>query len=195
VTVLASASPARAKMLQSAGVAFEIIPAQIDEEALKAALLAKGMGPGEIAGELAVAKAQAVSHGRSDVVIGADQTLDLDGELVSKAYHLDEARDCLLRLRGRSHRLHSSAAVATDGEIKWRYVASVNLKMRRFSDPFLETYLARCGNELLGSLGCYHFEGFGAQLFERVVGDYHAILGLPLIRLLGALRSEGVVAE
>lgn len=195
MTVLASASPARAKMLQSAGVAFEIIPAQIDEEALKAALLAKGMGPGEIAGELAVAKAQAVSHGRSDVVIGADQTLDLDGDLVSKAYHLDEARDCLLRLRGRSHRLHSSAAVAREGEIKWRYVASVNLKMRCFSDLFLETYLARCGNELLGSLGCYHFEGFGAQLFERVVGDYHAILGLPLIRLLGALRSEGVVAE
>jgi septum formation protein len=195
VTVLASASPARAKILQSAGVAFEIIPAQFDEEALKAALLAKGKRPEEIARELAAAKALAVSRGRSDVVIGADQTLDLDGELVSKANHLDEARDCLLRLRGRSHRLHSGAAIARGGEIKWRYVASVNLKMRRFSDSFLETYLARCGDELPGSLGCYHFEGFGAQLFERVVGDYHAILGLPLIRLLSALRSEGVVEE
>jgi septum formation protein len=195
VTVLASASPARARILQAAGVAFETIPAQIDEESLKAALLAKGGGPEEIAGELAVAKALAVSRDRTDLVIGADQTLDLDGELLSKVHRLDEARDCLLRLRGRSHRLHSGAALARGGEIKWRYVASVNLKMRPFSDSFLEAYLDRCGEELLGSLGCYHFEGFGAQLFDRVVGDYHAILGLPLIRLLAALRSEGVAAE
>ena len=67
--------------------------------------------------------------------------------------------------------------------------------MRSFSDSFLDAYLARCGKALLGSVGCYHFEGFGAQLFERVVGDYHAILGLPLIRLLGALRREGVLLE
>lgn len=195
MTVLASASSARAQILKSAGVAFETIPAQIDEEALKAGLLAKGKRPEEIAGDLAAAKAQAVSRGRTDVVIGADQTLDLDGELLSKVNHLAEARDCLLRLRGRSHRLHAGAAVVRDGEIKWRYVASVNLKMRLFSDSFLETYLDRCGSELLGSLGCYRFEGFGAQLFERVVGDYHAILGLPLIRLLAALRDEGVLAE
>ncbi|HEY1415549.1 MAG TPA: Maf family protein [Caulobacteraceae bacterium] len=195
MTVLASASPVRAQILRSAGVAFEIIPAQIDEEAFKGAFLAKGKGPEEVAGDLAVAKAQAVSRGRSDIVIGADQTLDLDGELVSKVNHLDEARECLLRLRGRSHRLHAGAALARDGEIRWRYVASVNLKMRAFSDSFLEAYLTRCGDSLPGSVGCYHFEGFGVQLFERVIGDYHAILGLPLIRLLAALRSEGVAPE
>ncbi len=195
MTVLASASPARARILQSSGVAFEVVPARVDEDALKSALLDMRTTSAAIAGELAVAKALAVSHGRTDVVIGADQTLDLDGETLSKVNHLDEARNCLLRLRGRSHRLHSGAAIVRDGEIKWRFVASVSLTMRSFSDSFLDDYLAQCGETLLGSLGCYHFEGFGAQLFDRVVGDYYAILGLPLIRLLAALRSEGVVAE
>lgn len=195
MTVLASASPARARILQAAGLVFEIVPAQIDEEALKAELLKKGLASESIAGELAEAKALAVSRSHTDVAIGADQTLDLDGETLSKVNDLAEARNCLTRLRGRTHRLHSGAAIATDGEIKWRYVASVSLTMRSFSDSFLDAYLARCGKTLLGSVGCYHFEGFGAQLFERVVGDYHAILGLPLIRLLGALRREGVLPE
>lgn len=195
MTTLASASPARARILQSAGVDFEIVPARIDEETLKADLLARRSTPRKIAEELAIAKALAVSAGRRDLVIGADQTLDLDGETLSKVRNLAEARGCLLRLRGHTHRLHSAIALARDGQVRWRYVASPGLTMRRFSDPFLDRYLALSGDEVFGSLGCYHLEGLGAQLFETVDGDYHAILGLPLTPLLAALRREGVLLE
>jgi len=195
VTVLASASFARAGLLQSAGVEFEIVPARIDEAAMRSDLLAKTMTPREIARELATAKALKISRHRTDVVIGADQTLDLDGETLGKVSNLDEARECLLRLRGRTHRLHSGAAIARNGDVRWRHVATASLTMRRFSDAFLDAYIGRCGDAILGSTGCYHFEGFGAQLFERVVGDYHAILGLPLIRLLAALRQERVISQ
>lgn len=195
MTALASASPVRAQILQSAGVTFDVAPAQVDEGSLKAGMLEKRLSPEAIAGALAEAKALAVSRDRGDVVIGADQTLDLDGETLSKVETLEEARACLQRLRGRSHRLHAGAAIARQGEIRWRHVASVSLTMRPFSDSFLDAYLAQCGKTILGSLGCYHFEGLGAQLFEKVIGDYHAILGLPLIRLLTALRREGVLAQ
>lgn len=195
MTTLASASTARARILRSAGVDFEIVPAGIDEETLKADLLAKRSTPRKIAEELAAAKALAVSAGRRDLVIGADQTLDLDGETLSKVRNLGEARGCLLRLRGHTHRLHSAVTVVRDGRVRWRYVASPGLTMRLFSNSFLDHYLSDCGDAVLGSLGCYRLEGLGAQLFETVDGDYHAILGLPLTPLLAALRREHVLLE
>jgi septum formation protein len=176
-------------------VEFEFIAARIDEDALRAELLAKLSPPRKVAEELAAAKALAVSATRRDLVIGADQTLDLDGETLSKVRDLGEARGCLLRLRGHTHRLHSAIAIAKDGQINWRYVASPGLTMRRFSDAFLDHYLDRCGEAVLGSVGCYHLEGLGAQLFETVDGDYHAILGLPLTPLLAELRREGALPE
>jgi septum formation protein len=190
--VLASRSPARAALLAGAGVRFETDSADVDEAAVKAVLIASGAGPRAIAERLAAEKALAVSRRRAGLVIGADQTLDLAGVLFDKARDLADARAKLALLRGRAHQLHAAIAVAQDGAVVWRDLASATLAMRGFTDAFLEGYLQRGGERLLGSVGCYALEGEGVQLFERIDGDYFTILGLPLLNLLAFLRDRGV---
>jgi len=191
--LLASASVSRATLLRNAGVVFEAISSGVDEAEVKARLLNTGAGPAAIAESLADAKALAVSTGDRRLVIGADQTLDLEGELVDKATNLGEARDRLRQLRGRVHVLHSAAVLARNGAITWRSMSSPRMTMRDFSDAFLDDYLERQGEAVLSSVGCYHLEGEGVQLFERVEGDQFAVLGLQIIDLLAALRGEGVL--
>lgn len=191
--VLASKSAARARVLEGAGVSFETAVAGVDEDAVKRGLIAEGAGPREIADALAELKALTISRARPDLVIGADQTLELDGQLYDKAETLDEARARLRALRGRKHRLHAAVAVAKDGAVLWREMSTATLTMRDFSDAFLDAYLAEEGEAALGSVGCYRLEGPGAQLFSRIEGDYFAILGLPLLGLLDLLRRQGVL--
>jgi septum formation protein len=192
--VLASQSSARRAVLQGAGVPFEATVSGVDEEALKTRLLAQGYGPRGVAEALAEEKALTVSRARSGLVIGADQTLELEGGLYDKVATLDEARERLRRLRARPHHLHSAVVLAQDGKIVWRETESATLTMRAFTDGFIDAYLAAEGDAALGSVGCYRLEGMGAQLFEQIEGDYFAILGLPLLGLLGVLRREGVLA-
>ena len=97
-------------------------------------------------------------------------------------------------LRGRTHQLHSAIVVAEKGAVLWREAPAATLTMRDFSDAFLDAYLARHGEGLLGSVGCYRLEDDGVQLFEAVDGDYFTILGLPLMGLLGVLREHGALA-
>ena len=192
--VLASKSAARAQLLADAGVAFETVGSGVDEEAAKARLLSDDADPRDIALALAETKALVVSTRRAGLIIGADQTLDLDGSLYDKVANLDEARHRLERLRGRTHRLHSSVAVAKDGVVIWRETDSAALTMRSFSDGFLDAYLARNAEAALSSVGCYQLEGEGLQLFEKIEGDYFTILGLPMLGLLAFMRRQGVIA-
>ena len=192
--VLASTSASRAAVLTGAGVPFTAKAPGVDEDAAKAALLGEGAGPREVADALAELKAIRVSARNDALVIGADQTLDLDGTLFDKAASLEEARERLLALRGRPHRLHAAVVVAQGGAPIWREVQTSTLWMRPFTDDFLDDYLAREGEALLGSVGCYRLEGLGAQLFSRIDGDYFAVLGLPLFGLLDLLRRHGALA-
>lgn len=192
--VLASGSAARRDMLAGAGVPFTIRPADVDEDALKAGLT--HVDPAELALELARAKALAVSRHDSEAwVLGADQTLAFDGGLVSKAPSLEAARARLATMRGRSHQLHSGAALARDGRLVWSGVATATLVMRDFSDTFLDAYLAAEGDGLLACVGAYRLEGMGSQLFESVDGDYFTVLGLPLWPVLAELRRVGVLTS
>jgi septum formation protein len=191
--VLASTSASRRAVLTGAGVTFEAVSSGVDEAAAKAALLGEGAGPRDVADALAELKAVRVSRRREGLVIGADQTLDLDGALIDKPANQAEAREHLLALRGRMHRLHAGVVVARDGEPIWREVQTSTLWVRQFSDAFLDDYLAREGEAVLTSVGCYRLEGLGAQLFSRIQGDYFAILGLPLLGLLDLLRLHGAL--
>jgi septum formation protein len=193
--VLASKSASRRAVLTAAGVTFEAVGSGVDEDATKTRLLSGGSGPRGIAAHLAEAKALAVSQARPEaIVIGADQTLDLDGALFDKAETLDECRLRLQQLRGKQHSLHSALVAAQHGAPIWRYIASPRLSMRQASDSFIDAYVARHGESLLGSVGCYQLENDGAQLFEAIDGDYFAILGLPLTPLLNLLREQGALA-
>ena len=191
--ILASKSAARRAMLEGAGVPFSVQVADVDEDAVKAT-----HDPADAAGlavELARAKALAVSrHDPEAWVLGADQTLAFAGGLVSKAPSMAAARAQLGALRGRSHQLHSGAALAHNGQVVWTGVDTATMRVRDFSETFLDAYLAAEGETLLGSVGSYRLEGMGAQLFEAVEGDYFTVLGLPLWPVLAELRRAGVLA-
>ena len=190
--ILASKSAARRAMLADAGVPFSVQVADVDEEAVKNA-----HDPADAAGlavELARVKALAVSRHDADAwVLGADQTLAFDGNLVSKAPTLDAARVRLTEMRGRAHQLHSGAALARNGQIVWSGVDTATMRMRDFSNAFLDAYLAAEGEGLLACVGSYRLEGMGSQLFEAVEGDYFTVLGLPLWPVLAELRRAGVL--
>lgn len=196
--ILASGSQARLEMLKAAGLAFTVIPAAIDEAAIRETLMTDNeeIDPGDVAEILARAKGEAVSsENPSSLVIAADQTLSFNGRLFSKPANLDEARDNLLTLRGQSHVLHTAVAIAESGEVTWSHVESARMTMRRFSFGFLSEYLVRAGEEVCQSVGAYHFEGLGLQLFEEVEGDYFSILGLPMLPLMAELRRRGAITD
>lgn len=190
--ILASKSAARRSMLAGAGVPFSVQVADVDEDAVKAV-----HDPADAAGlavELARVKALAVSRHDADAwVLGADQTLGFAGGLVSKAGSLDDARARLGAMRGRTHQLHSGAALARNGQIVWSGVHTATMRVRDFSDAFLDAYLAAEGEDLLHCVGAYRLEGMGSQLFEAVEGDYFTVLGLPLWPVLAELRRAGVL--
>jgi septum formation protein len=190
--ILASASPTRAWLLTTAGVEVRVEPAAVDEEAVKQAFWARGCAAVECALALAEAKACRVA-GRHDraFVIGADQILVCDGLWFDKPSDLGAARAQLKALRGRSHELATAVCVVQNGTRIWHTVKQPHLLMREFSDIFLDDYLAVEGTAVLGTVGAYRLEGRGVQLFERVEGDHFAILGLPLLELLGFLRKCG----
>lgn len=193
--ILASRSEIRAALLRAAGIVFQTTASMVDETAAKTILLATRTSPMAIAGALADEKALVVSRREPGLVIGADQTLDLDGRLYDKPASLVEARARLMALRGRTHILHSSVSLARDGQVVWRFVESARLTMRAFTVEFLDAYLAGVGASVVETVGAYQLEGAGAQLFEAVEGDYFAILGMPLIPLLNALRNVGALAQ
>jgi septum formation protein len=191
--VLASKSPTRAALLSGAGIAFDTVSPGVDEDAVKAGLLAEGASVRDIADALAELKALRISNARPGLIIGADQTLEFEGGLYDKVDTVDAARERLALLRGKTHKLHAAVVVAKDGAAIWRDLVTVSLTMRPFSDAFLEDYLATEGPRALGSVGCYRLEGPGSQLFSRIDGDYFAILGLPMLGLLDLLRRHGAL--
>ncbi|HWM61796.1 MAG TPA: Maf family protein [Rhizomicrobium sp.] len=194
--VLASGSTSRKMLLTAAGVAFTADPADLDEAALMADLQQRGADAVRVASELAQQKALAVSRrhpGR--IVLGGDSVIAFEGEFLSKCASLAEARTLLARLSGHTHLLVSAAALAKDGALLWTHASPCQMTMRDLSLQFLDDYLAQEGTAILSSVGCYHFEGRGAQLFAKVDGDYFSVLGLPLLEVLAQLRKEGLLAS
>jgi septum formation protein len=185
---LASGSQVRAALMRGAGLEFDVAVSGVDEDAIKADY--RGT-PDALALKLAEAKARAVA--RDGLVVGADQILVCEGMLFDKPRDIDEARENLKKFRGRTHALVSGTVLLDDGASVWSLSEQVSLTMRAFSDEFLEAYLLEAGEDVLKSVGCYQLEGPGVQLFEAVDGDYFAILGLPLVPLLGALRARSAV--
>lgn len=190
--ILASGSEIRRDLLRNAGIDFEIETARIDEDSIKASLLAEGVAPKDIADALAEAKALKVSARKPEaLVIGCDQVLDHGGKLLSKPRDEDDARAQLLALRGARHQLLSAAVIAHEGRPTWRHIGVVRLTMRDFSDGYLDRYLERNWDSISSSVGGYKLEEEGLRLFSRVEGDYFHVLGLPLMEILAYLGTTG----
>lgn len=184
--ILASKSASRRTMLGAAGVEFEVRPAAVDERALEAGM--EGRGPGEVALALAEAKALSVD-GQGRPVLGSDSTVSVAGRRFSKPASRTQAAEHLRFFSGRTMELHSAAAIAVSGKLRWSHVALARLQVRELSDEFIEAYLAAEWPEVSQCVGVFRIEALGPQLFESIEGDMFTVLGMPLLPVLGALRE------
>jgi septum formation protein len=190
--LLASKSATRRQMLEAAGVPFRVVKAEVDEDRAKQSL--RGLGAEDLAMALATIKALSFPAGEGDLVLGSDQTLELDdGTMLSKPASRDEAFSQLKRLSGSSHKLHSAAVLAERGQPAWSAAETVELSVRPFSHDFISEYLDAEYEAIRWSVGGYRIEGLGVQLFKRIDGSHFAILGMPLLPLLSYLRERGVI--
>ena len=194
--VLASTSASRRQLLSQTGISFNTAKPPVDEAPIKARLKAAGAGAAEVAGVLAESKAASVADILpGHYIIGADQMLECDGTWFDKPADREEARRHLQTLRGRTHQLVTATVIAHEGKTIWRYSETAKMTMRDFSSDFLDQYLDKAGDTVIQSVGAYQLEGLGAQLFARIEGDFFAILGLPVVSLLNALREAGALPE
>jgi septum formation protein len=194
--VLASASSSRRNLLAAAGLDFQVRPAGVDEAVVKEAARAAGRSAADTALALADLKAAHVAADNpAALVIGADQILVCDGVWFDKPAHRAAAHAQLTTLRGRSHTLATAVTCHQHGSRRWHHVAEPRLTMRRFSDTFLDAYLAAEGESVTSTVGAYRLEERGVHLFERIDGDHATILGLPLLPLLCFLRQHGLLID
>lgn len=192
--VLASKSISRRQILENAGVPFDWIDANIDEDEIKQQGLGDHLSPDDIALKLAHAKAERIFDENPDaLVLGCDQILVCDGDIYDKPIDTNQAREHLIRFRGRTHHLISAMTLLKSDAESWRFCDHATLTVRDISDPFLDEYLKSEGDSILSSVGAYRLEGRGIQLFDDIVGNYFTILGLPLLPLLSELRRRGVL--
>ena len=191
--ILASGSASRRQVLESAGVNAISIKPNVDEDALKQDMRARGVSIRDQAMHLAEMKAIKVSSVEPGLVIAGDQMLSLEGEGFDKPTTLEAAKDHLRKLSGKTHTLETAILIAENGQPIWRHLVRPKLTVRPLSEDFIEDYVAQCGDALLSTVGAYQLEGRGAQLFTKIEGDFFSILGLPLLPLLDYFRTRGLL--
>lgn len=192
--ILASQSASRRAMLDAAGVDYRALPAHVDEAAVKQALLAEKQTPRAIADALAELKSVKISRQNYEsLVIGSDSIVSVADRLFDKPESKAQAKQHLESFSGQDMRLSSAVVVCENGVPVWRHVEQALLTVRPLSDTFIDSYLDAEWPAIAGCVGCFRIEGPGVQLFLRLRGDHFTILGMPLLPLLGYLRTRGVM--
>ena len=182
--VLASASPRRRQLLDLIGIAHEVRPANIDET------MRPRETPRRHTERLAREKASAIAKRDPDLItIGADTIVVVNRKVLGKPANTDDAARMLALLSGREHCVTTSVAVSRGKKLR-SAVEEVRVKFRRLRDDEIEAYIAT--GEPMDKAGAYGIQGYGATIIERIEGDYFAVMGLPLVRLVGLLRDVGV---
>jgi septum formation protein len=182
--ILASGSPRRRQLLDMLGLSFDVVPADVDETRFE------GESPRSHAERLAREKAGAVAaRFPGSVVVGSDTIVVLEDEILGKPRDEQEAEAMLLRLNGRTHMVMTGVAVARDGKVR-SAVETASVRFRPFDEEFARAYIAT--GEPADKAGAYGIQGYGSAIVERVEGDYYAVMGLPIVRLLALLEAAGM---
>lgn len=180
---LASQSPRRAALLQRLGVSFVVIPANIDES------MGDGEGPLQYVQRMARQKAAAVSDGCDGVVLGADTTVIIDGDILGKPADAAEASVALARLSGRTHRVVTAVCLAAHSGIELCCVETA-VEFCELSPANINAYIA--SGEPWDKAGGYGIQGLGGALVTRIEGSYSNVVGLPLVETRTLLEAAGI---
>ena len=183
--ILASASGIRLKILKDFGFNVRVVPASIDEDEIKNSLLNERFTSFDISRALAETKAKKISSKFiNEHVLGADQILDIKGQIFNKPENMESAFFLMQNLSGNSHFLFSSICLSKNNAIIWMHTEKVVLKMKKFSDEFIKSYLDKVGLETIRKYGVYQIEGLGKELFEQIQGDEYSVMGMPIKQLM-----------
>ena len=192
--ILASKSQIRSELLLKAGLKFTAIDANIDEKEVKSSYINKGYSARDLADILAAMKAKKLSCKYLDkLVIGCDQIMECNGQILSKANNPTDLADQLKFLRSKSHTLYSACVVYFANKAEWRFIGSATITMRNLSDEYISKYVDDNWDEVKHCVGGYKIENSGISFLSKINGDYFSILGLPIIQLLDYLVNRGVL--
>ena len=192
--ILASKSQIRSELLLKAGLKFTAIDANIDEKETKSSYINKGYSARDLADILAAMKAKKLSCKYLDkLVIGCDQIMECNGQILSKANNPTDLADQLKFLRSKSHTLYSACVVYFANKAEWRFIGSATITMRNLSDEYISKYVDDNWDEVKHCVGGYKIENSGISFLSKINGDYFSILGLPIIQLLDYLVNRGVL--
>ena len=192
--ILASKSQIRSEILLKAGLKFTAIDANIDEKEAKSSYINKGYSALDLADILAAMKAKKLSCKYLDkLVIGCDQIMECNGQIISKANNPTDLSNQLKFLRNKSHTLYSACVLYFANKAEWRFTGSATITMRNLSDEFISKYVDDNWNEVKHCVGGYKIENSGISFLSKINGDYFSILGLPVIQLLDHLVNRGVL--
>lgn len=191
--ILASGSAIRANILTGAGVDFDIIKPDVDEDVIKKACVEEGLGLETTAAKLADAKALVVDAPSGAYVLGSDQIMEHQGKAYDKPKDLSEAADRLELLQGGVHTLINAVTIVKGGAVVYQNLDRPRLHMRSMTRAEIDAYIDEAGPAILSSVGAYQVERLGSRLFDRIEGDYFAVLGLSLFPVLNFLRDAGLV--
>ena len=188
--ILASKSKVRKEILDKNNIINVAIPSNVDEDVIKVSLIKQGASPSIISKNLAELKANKVSLiNKNQLVLGADSVIDLNGELISKPEDRKEALNILKKLNGKKHYLISSVCISKNGAMIWNHTDSSELKMKKFSEDQLLSYLNKIKTKTLMDYGVYQVEAEGIELFESIKGDRNSIMGLPIKDIINYIDS------
>ena len=188
--ILASKSKVRKDILEKNNIKCKVVASNVDEEIIKDSLIKEGASPEIISKNLAEVKAIKVSNLHQEkLVLGADSVIDLNNEIISKPQNRDEALEILKKLNGKEHFLISSVTIAKNGSMIWNFTDKAILKMKKFPENQLKTYLSKISDNALYSYNVYQIEGEGRALFSSIEGDEDTIMGLPVKKIKDYLRN------
>jgi len=188
--ILASNSKVRKKILDKNGVECKVFPANVDEELVKKSFIRENFSPELISKNLAELKANKISlKFNSEIVLGADSVIDINGELISKPNNREEALQILKKLNGKTHHLISSVCISKNGSMIWNYTDKAALTMKNMSNEQLKEYLSKITDEDLYAYNVYQIEGEGRSLFLKIEGNEDTIMGLPVKKIKDYLRN------
>tara|TARA_B100001248_G_C27391956_1_gene462942 strand:- start:1726 stop:2310 length:585 start_codon:yes stop_codon:yes gene_type:complete len=188
--ILASKSGVRKQILDKYKVDCEVIASNVDEDEVKASLLAEGADPTLISKNLAEIKSIKVSNNNPDrLVLGADSVISLNNNIINKPRSRDEALKILKKLNNLKHYLISSVCISKNGAMIWNHTDKSELKMKKFSEKQFLDYLNKISTETLLAYGVYQVEANGLELFEYIKGDHNSIMGLPITDILNYIKE------